>query len=1258
MAFRSDIVAGKAVILVSIEDTIDKQLRSIRNKVFKFSNTLARVGGEFTLFGSIGSAGALFPVKEFVNFQDQLLFTQTKLRATDQEMKALEVTIRELGKSTSFTSIEVGKSAQRLAQAGFSLREVQNALQASLDLARGGQVDLATSTDILANTIRAYALNTTDASLVASKFITAARLGTLDIVDLNEALKNSATTFNLLGLNLDQSLALITRLSTASLRGTIAGTSLNRAFQKLAIENEKLARVGVSFTDEDFATPLGVLTKINEVVETLGKQESVGFLNDLVGIRGGRAVGGILIQGLGGLDDTVKQIAASTNEARDAALKLDSALGGVYRRGLSGFQELLIAIGATTEGPLTTFGENLRLIFNNLSQLATANPEFVQTLLVIPPLALAAGAGMLTLSFALSKVGLLLSPIIALNGALFASLQKIASVNIAGIGKAVSLGLSPGRKLLAKAGAEDAAVAAGFARLNRAKRQTDVTKARQAIVAAGRSRSVLTKPIKLGRFLRYNLGGSSTGLERPISDVARRSAVRFGRRFGAAISKETGPVIKGLNGLIENSTKKQSLTPILGRGKATQLGLFNGLQDTFKLGTRQALTNGITEGLAVTKYNASAEALIADSVNKVLGSKKARKALQASTSPEKLLKQRVGRLNVPAQLVPRVLKDAADRLPTKATPAATIAKQLAFNFKEPAKQLVLGFDDAVGTAAKGAGRKLSLAEIRGEKYFAQTAKTAASGRRGLGLTTIVSRLVKSFTGSAITNIVKGLKGIGSGFGALLRYATKFNYLRGFINIFKGLRTSLRFLFVALNGARRFIFSFSGILTIIEFLILLGPKIPPIATALNALGKAFKGLFSELGATLKGIGPGLTLLTNGIKELATGNTEAGLNRIKTAFAGIAEVISTGLTSAWQTFLSQIEKGANAIKDIFQGLLAAGRAIGAVASSVGSALFGGGTSERGFEFGDTIGNVIQSISTGLVSLIGGLGQVLIEIANAIRTTVSEIKDLVVRMYNFITGKGITRRFTGNNLGDLDPNLSKPVAAAEALARVTEAIRNTSTNNDPLGIKANRLNDLKQQQRVLQAQLNFLGGTGIKSPAQKLRDLIAQILEDLNQAFKPLELDAERARTNAAEARNRLSTTGFFSQYNNLIADSVGKGLGAAFTGFETAKEAIKPFLSSSRQWNEMAKIARNNPLFDGIDLSEIEGAGYITPTIQPPQELKAAVSALSKIASSITGSFEQTRGQKLQITAVDKQEETNALLADIKDNTEGLKNGVFL
>jgi TP901 family phage tail tape measure protein len=431
---RADILAGRAVILINIQDTIEKQLRSIRGKMRMFANSMSEIGSDLFRGGLAGTAASIFPVAEFMNFQDQLLFLQTKLQVTDRQMKPLEKTIRQLGMSTSFSSKEVGQAATMYAQAGFSLVEVQASLQAALDLARGGQVDLSTSTTILSNALRTFQKDASNAASFASKFITAARLGTLDIVDLGESLKYSSGTFANFGVSIEEVLGLITTLANSGLKASLAGTSLNTAFLNMASNAPDLrALLGVELLEEDFKNPLQALKKLEAGLQKFTKIEQSGILQQLVNIRGGRAIQGLLLQGLDKVEANIKAVTESQDEARRSAAKLDSQLGGVWRRGVSAFQELAIAIGATSEGPLTKFGNRVATILNDLSRLTGKNQELVQSMLLLGPAALAAGVAILTITMLVSKIAMLITPVMMLNSALFGLGAKFIGTNIAAI---------------------------------------------------------------------------------------------------------------------------------------------------------------------------------------------------------------------------------------------------------------------------------------------------------------------------------------------------------------------------------------------------------------------------------------------------------------------------------------------------------------------------------------------------------------------------------------------------------------------------------------------------------------------------------------------------------------------------------------------------------------------------------------------------------------------------------------------------------
>jgi TP901 family phage tail tape measure protein len=431
MSVRADILAGRAVILVNIQDTIDKQLRTIRSKMRVFSNSLSEIGGDLFRGGVAGTFAAFFPVKQFVDFQDSILFLQSKLRNTKVDIVELEAYIRKLGRTTSFTSKQVAETAAVLAQAGLD-EKLRPAILPTLDLARSERVEPDVAGRILANVLSSFDLAAEKAQETASKLATAARLGTTDLVLLGESLKYNVTTFRQLNIPLEDALGMITMLSNAGMRGSLAGTSLNTAFGELVTKTKELAKVGsgVYITEQDIAEPLRVLVKLKAAMSELSATEQQETLRKLFNIRGARGIGGQTIQDLKTLDDITKEIRNSTDEARQGAILMDSRLGGVFRRASSALEEFSISLGQTTEGPLTTFGTSIQRLFDSLAVLTQQNSRLGQAILFTPPAVLATSAAFLLLSTTISKVIMLFSPLLGVNKMFFTSLAAIVGVNV------------------------------------------------------------------------------------------------------------------------------------------------------------------------------------------------------------------------------------------------------------------------------------------------------------------------------------------------------------------------------------------------------------------------------------------------------------------------------------------------------------------------------------------------------------------------------------------------------------------------------------------------------------------------------------------------------------------------------------------------------------------------------------------------------------------------------------------------------------
>lgn len=447
---RGAIYAGKAAILITIDDAVDKGLMLVKNKLRKFANGIGATGSSMLRGGVLGSIGSGFMVKQFADFSDELLNLQAKLgyfgKLTGQQrvdMDMLTKTIRHLGRTTSFTSKEVASAATELAQAGFSVTEINNSLQATLDLARGTNYGLADSAAMMANAIRTFNLDTKQANQVVSMFVRAARLGTLGIEDLREALKYvSGTAFNL-EQTLPVVLGFLVQLSESGLKASLAGTSLNVAMLNLIKNLDKvkghLPGFDLMFDNRGQLDFLSTMKELFAMTQGMSATQKTMLFGDVFNIRGARAVSSS--QEIKQIEKFITSIATAGNEARLAAATMDSGIGGAIRRATSALDDLGKTIGNLTGVTFKGLLEAVAPVAMIFDRLAVSMPGIIIGLSAMPFALVAAGASFLALHVAIRRAADVLGVFLALWRKTSGGLTMLTARQMGAIGFGKSGGL-------------------------------------------------------------------------------------------------------------------------------------------------------------------------------------------------------------------------------------------------------------------------------------------------------------------------------------------------------------------------------------------------------------------------------------------------------------------------------------------------------------------------------------------------------------------------------------------------------------------------------------------------------------------------------------------------------------------------------------------------------------------------------------------------------------------------------------------------
>lgn len=817
MAPRAPLIAGRTVIVVQIQDTIDRSLATISSKLNKFSTRVSRLGFELFAGGLVGSLFTTQVTNQFKEFEDRILFLSTKLKTTQVEFERLTEKIRDLGRTTSFTAIQVADGATILAQAGLNAKEVIDTLQPALDLARGAQIELEAAGAILVNTIRSFSLETTKASEVASQFVAAARLGTLNVIDLKESIKEVLGTVRNLNIDLPTTLALITQMAERSLKGTKAGTSLNTALLNLASKQKQIKdSLGITLPDDiDSGSFINFLDQLYNRINKLGNLRRTAVLQRLFNIRGGRAI--TALDDIKKIVDLQREIRNAGNEAREAAKKMDSGLGGSIRIAISAVESLSITVGNLVGNAIKPYLDILPAFTAELEKLANANSGLIISLLLTPPALVAVGAALLVAGFAGTKL---------------AGIIGVLAVSIKSLG---GLGLKA-------------------------------------------------------------LSGQLIAITSLFSSV-RGGASRLDSAVATRFLGPTDP-----DKIIRNEKR---VTKARANLRKAQLG---------------------------ASY--SAEVAAQKKLNAALG--RLNKARQSS------FLGRVGRTGIDGSI-------------------GGIAKGIRFLFVQLV-ELPRLIQRLIGRA--------------GFAKFGTTLRTLATG---------------------------GLRLLTTGFSKLFAVIRRFDLVKFLFNTFRTIGGIAKGFLLAANAVRRFVFSFSGILTIFELLLIFGPRIEFIRKAFERLGKGISDAFSTISGTFRDLGPAFNLFTTGFKSILAGQGALGVEGIVDSLRLMADIVKSNLVVAFNQLKLAIAPLYDAIRITLSSVIELakllGSIFGATFSNIGTGIAGlAGAGGRGIA-----GGVVESIreafsKDNIKAAFSFVGSFFIEIAKSINNI---LKNIFLVVSNTMTG-----------------------------------------------------------------------------------------------------------------------------------------------------------------------------------------------------------------------------------------------------------------
>ncbi len=262
-------------------------------------------------------------VKGGADFEQALSRVQAATGATAAEMRALRKAAQEAAADAryGFTELEAAGALENLAKAGLSVRDAIATLPSAMQLARAGDVELATSAEYLTKIVNGLGLSFADAGRVADVLALGANATNTSVAGLAQALSYAAPLANTLGLSLESTVAIVGKFADAGIDASRAGTALNSIFAQFSDPASKfrteLAAAGI--TTGNFEKMLHELAAAGPA-----GQRAIAA----VGQEAGPALRALLNQGIVSLDVLTQKLQNAKGSAAETAAVMQSNLNG------------------------------------------------------------------------------------------------------------------------------------------------------------------------------------------------------------------------------------------------------------------------------------------------------------------------------------------------------------------------------------------------------------------------------------------------------------------------------------------------------------------------------------------------------------------------------------------------------------------------------------------------------------------------------------------------------------------------------------------------------------------------------------------------------------------------------------------------------------------------------------------------------------------------------------------------------------------
>tara|TARA_R110002020_G_scaffold72828_3_gene187136 strand:- start:443 stop:2665 length:2223 start_codon:yes stop_codon:yes gene_type:complete len=274
-----------SIIVAANIKGLETSMKQANKSIGSFASNAARLGSMLT-FGVTAPLVAMgrTALNTFAEFEDGMMKVKAVTGATDREFKMLTDNAKKLGATTRFTSQQFADLQLVLGRKGFDPSAIKNMTSSIAKLALATGSDLGLAAEVVASSINAFNLESTEASSVANTLASAAANSSIELNTFATAFGHAGTAANAVGVDIEELSAMMGVLMDNGIKASKAGTGLRTAFSRLNEEGvpfgqtlDDLATGTMSLND---ATKLVGRTGANQLLILASQREEINTLTD------------------------------------------------------------------------------------------------------------------------------------------------------------------------------------------------------------------------------------------------------------------------------------------------------------------------------------------------------------------------------------------------------------------------------------------------------------------------------------------------------------------------------------------------------------------------------------------------------------------------------------------------------------------------------------------------------------------------------------------------------------------------------------------------------------------------------------------------------------------------------------------------------------------------------------------------------------------------------------------------------------------